>query len=102
MQGDFCVTYCPILISCSVCVPPTQLLLYLHSFHFCFWEGGGGVFVLVGVVLVDSCGCLVSARNKYEHHVNSLAMNSGTQTLINMSIIIKPFDLYNKFIKILR
>lgn len=28
----------------------------------------------------------MSARNKYEHHVNSLAMHSGTQTLIKMSI----------------
>lgn len=67
-----------VLISSFVRVPPTRLLFYLHSFHL-LW----GVLV----VIVDSCGCLVSARNKYEHHVNSLAMHSGTQTLTMILII---------------
>lgn len=81
MQDDFCVTYWPIEGSSS----PASFAYPPHGsfsicIHFTFAVG-------VLVVIVDSYGCLVSARNKYEHHVNSLAMHSGTQTLTMISII---------------
>jgi len=48
-------------------------LLFLFAFSLLTFAMG--FFFVVDICAcrsVDSCGCLVSTRNKYEHHVNSL------------------------------
>lgn len=91
MQGDFCVTYSPIEGSIPSQFATPRPRLDSTPFLFAFislllW----GVCVVVAVA-VDSCGCVVSARNKYAHHANSLAhaqwsTQYANQTQIQMSI----------------